>query len=218
MLLDDHLIFRDALAHSLHAELGAHVCGAVATLQEARTVVGSCVPSVILMDINFEWQDGIEVLGEVCANFPKARVLVLSDLNELVYAERVVRAGASGYLTKRATTPELHEAIRRVNSGIVHVSAAISDRLVNRIAGNRSLGPVPVAERLSDRELHVFCRIGQGMSLQEIADSMFLSLKTAETYRARIKKKLRLNDRWDLLKVAIQYSQYAGGETPATRE
>jgi len=215
LLVDDHVLFRDALAHSLRAELNAQLCGAAATLHEAVKVVGSCAPSVILMDIHLERQDGIEVLRELRTHFPKAHVLVLSDLSELVYAERVIRAGASGYLTKRATTHELHEAIRRVHNGSVHVSAAISDRLVNRVAGNRAVAPTPVAELLSDRELHVFRCIGQGMSIQEIANSMFLSVKTAETYRTRIKKKLRLKDRWELLKFAIQY---ANGDDLRTRK
>jgi DNA-binding NarL/FixJ family response regulator len=150
--------------------------------------------------------DGIELLKEIKAQWPDLPVLVLSMHDESLYAERALRAGAGGYIMKQEAPQVLLTAMRTVMSGQVYVSGKMSATLLHRmVGGKRKDGALPM-DRLTDRELEIFRMIGAGNSIKEIADKLFLSVKTVEAHREHIKEKLAIKSSAELLRFAIRNS------------
>ena len=158
------------------------------------------------MDIGLKSSDGIELTKSIKARYPRLPVIVLSIHDESVYAERALRAGAQAYLMKEVVSENIVTAIRTVLSGEIYVSNTIGKKLLRKISatGNVDTISAPI-DSLSDRELEIFRLIGQGYKPSKIAESMHLSVKTVETYRARIKDKLNLANADELLRYAIQW-------------
>ena len=149
--------------------------------------------------------DGIELIKELRTLQPDLLTLVLSMHDEVLYAERVLRAGAKGYVTKQEAPEKVMIAIQCVLAGEVYVSERVAARLLKAVTGSRSdAGETPL-DRLSNRELQVFRLIGAGMSIRDIAEKLLLSTKTIETHREHIKEKLRLKSSSELLRYAVQY-------------
>ncbi len=158
-----------------------------------------------MIDVSLKTGSGIDLIKSVKSENFKTRMLVWSMFDDSLYAERALRAGAMGYINKCSVTDAIIDAIRTVLKGEVYLSAEMSAKLLNRVVrGKEAIGQGP-ADTLSDRELQTFELIGRGMKTTEIAAAMHLSPKTIETYRARIKEKLEVNDMAALAREAVQW-------------
>lgn len=207
LLVDDHPLIRKGLRLTLESETDFMVCGEAGSAEEALAIIPELTPDIIILDISLPGQSGLDMLRQLESNRVHGLVLVVSRHDEVLYAERAIRAGARGYVMKSEAPRALVTAIRKVLSGGIHVSAAINERLLQGIAaGQQSFNQSP-AEALSTRELEVFEMTGQGMGTREIADVLGLSIKTVESYRARIKMKLNLNNAAELVQHAVQWSE-----------
>ncbi|MBY0525897.1 MAG: response regulator transcription factor [Gemmataceae bacterium] len=206
LIVDDHPAVREGLAIRISRHADMAVCGEAADVAEALQMVASARPDVAIIDIALKTGNGIDLIKRIKAHNPTVRMLVLSMYNETLYAERALRAGALGYITKGSDTDKVIDAIRRVRHGKVYLSEPMAEELLSRVVGGEARhGDGPPVENLSDRELEVFELIGQGMSTHQIADKMRLSPKTVETYRSRIKEKLNVKYSTELMQRAVQW-------------
>jgi len=205
-LVDDHPIVRQGLSQLIECEADLTVCGQGEDVCQSLRDIRDQKPDVCLVDISLKDSDGIELLKELKAMDAKLPVLILSMHDEGLYAERALRAGASGYIMKQEAPQTLLAAIRKVLRGEVYVSDHLSATLLRRmVGGNRKDAELPV-DRLTDRELEIFRLIGAGSSVREIAQKLFLSTKTVEAHREHIKEKLHLGSSAQLLRYAIKNS------------
>jgi DNA-binding NarL/FixJ family response regulator len=205
LLVDDHPIVRQGLGQLINEEPDLSIVGEAEDFQQALAAVDTANPDVAIVDISLKDRSGIELIKEFRAKRPDLPILVLSMHDESLHAERVLRAGAKGYIMKQEATEQVMNAIRRVLRGEVYLSERMSSRMVNRlVAGPQNVGGSPI-ERLSDREFEVFQMIGQGVGPSEIAERLGLSVKTVETHRERIKEKLNLASGSELIRYAMQY-------------
>lgn len=207
LLVDDHPLIRKGLRLTLESETDFLVCGEAGTAEEALALIPGLAPDIIILDISLPGQSGLDMLRQLESNRVPGLVLVVSRHDAILYAERAICAGARGYVMKSEAPSALVMAIRKVLSGGIHVSAAINERLLQVIAaGQQSFNQSP-AEALSTRELEVFEMTGKGLGTREIADILGLSIKTVESYRARIKMKLNLTNAAELVHHAVQWSE-----------
>jgi len=204
LLVDDHPIVRQGLKRLIANEPGLVVCAEAESVREARQAIREHAPDVVVADISLKDGDGIDLVKDVRAHHPHLPVLVLSMHDESVYAERLLVAGASGYIMKDAASDQFILALRRVLAGRVYVSEALAPRLGGRRAASAAEGPHPVS-RLSNRELQILQMIGAGHSSRQIADTLHLSVKTVEAHRQRIKGKLELASGAQLVQFAAHW-------------
>jgi DNA-binding NarL/FixJ family response regulator len=201
---------RHGLRQIIEQEGDLRVCCEAEDLEGAMECIAKGELDMAIVDLSLGARDGLELLKEIQARYSWLPVLVVSMHEESLYSERVLRAGALGYLNKQEATETVVPAIRRVLAGGIFVSEKVAERMAAR---NNSQGEVKVdkspLERLSDRELQVFRLIGQGETTRSIAESLELSVKTIETYRAHIKQKLGLSHSTQLLQHAF-LCQHAG--------
>lgn len=214
LLVDDHPIVRQGLRRLIGNEAGLEVCGEAETPREARRAVRDLTPDVAVVDVSLRQGDGIELVRELRAHHPGLPVLVLSMHDESVYAERLINAGASGYIMKHAASEQFIAALRRVLAGGTYLSDDMAARLGHG-AGRRAratrvrtaaAGGSPVDE-LSNRELQILRMIGRGLSSREVAGTLVLSVKTIETHRQRIKRKLGLKTGAQLVQFAAHWAE-----------
>ncbi len=204
-IVDDHPIVRDGLITIIDHDKDLAVCGEADEPQKALKAISELRPDVVIVDITLKDSDGIELTKSIKARYPKLPVIVLSIHDESVYAERALRAGAQAYLMKEVVSDNIVTAIRTVLSGEIYVSNSMGKKMLRKLAAGKAdtiSGPM---DSLSDRELEIFRLIGQGYKPSKIAKSMHLSVKTVETYRARVKEKLNLADADELLRYAIRW-------------
>jgi DNA-binding NarL/FixJ family response regulator len=204
-LVDDHPLVRDWLTQLIQREGDLTVCGEAEDTHEALTKIEEVKPDIVIADISLKSTHGLELVKDLQVRLPTLPVLVLSMHDESLYAERVLRAGAKGYITKQEATKKILLAIRRVLSGEIYISEKMSSRMVNKMVLGRASEQKSAIERLTDRELEVFQLIGSGQGTRRIAAELHLGIKTVESYRARIKEKLKLEDGTQLLQQAIQW-------------
>jgi DNA-binding NarL/FixJ family response regulator len=204
-IVDDHPIVREGLTTIINHDKDFEVCGEADEPQEALKAVSELRPDVVIVDITLKHSDGIELTKSLKARYPTLPVIILSIHDEFTYAERALRAGARGYLMKEVASDKITAAIRTVLAGEIYVSSTMARRILRTLAGGRVDAMIAPTDGLSDRELEIFRLIGQGYKPSKIAQSMHLSVKTVETYRARIKEKLNLADADELLRYAIQW-------------
>ena len=204
-IVDDHPVVRDGLARLIEYKQDLKVCGDADDAAEALKSISKLKPDVVIVDISLKSSDGIELTKSIKAQYHKLPVVVLSIHDEAVYAERALRAGASAYLMKDVVSDNIITAIRAVLRGDIYVSDQVAKRFLGHAFQRKSdAGADPVA-KLSDREFEIFRLIGSGYKASQIADRMHLSVKTVETYRARIKEKLNIIDASKLLQYAIKW-------------
>lgn len=201
LIVDDHPIVRQGLRRMIEPEPDLVVCGEVQTEREARAAIRALVPDVVIVDISLAQGDGLELVRDVHAQYPELPMLVLSMHDELIYAERMLAAGASGYIMKQAASDQLLLALRQVLSGGRYLSEALAASL----GQGRAEGMVDPIDRLSNRELQVLSLIGRGLSSREAADGLGLSVKTVETHRQSLKRKLNLATNAQLVQYAINW-------------
>ena len=215
LIVDDHPIVRQGLRRMIEPESDLVVCGEVQTEREARAAIRALAPDVVIVDISLGQGDGLELVRDVHAQQPDLPMLVLSMHDELIYAERLLAAGASGYIMKQAASDQLLIALRMVLAGGTYVSESLAGnlgRMEGTAGGCATADPI---DRLSNRELQVLSLIGRGMSSREAADSLGLSVKTVETHRQSLKRKLNLATNAQLLQYAINW--YASRSTPSAQ-
>jgi len=205
ILVDDHPMVRQGLAQLINDEADLCVCAEADNATTALELIDSSLPDLAIIDISMGGVDGIELLKQLKTRRPGLATLVLSMHDEALYAERVLRAGARGYVTKQEAPGQVMTAIRLVLAGEVYVSEKIAARLLKLVTGSRVDNTQTPLGRLSNRELQVFRLIGGGMSIREIAEKLELSTKTIETHREHIKEKLSLKSSSELLRYAVQY-------------
>lgn len=207
LIVDDHPIVRQGLRRMIELEPDLAVCGEAQTEKEAREAIRELAPDVVIVDISLGQGDGLELVRDVHAQRPELPMLVLSMHDELIYAERLLAAGASGYIMKQAASDQLITALRQVLEGARYLSESLASALqLARETGTSSLAAVgdPV-HRLSNRELQVLSFIGRGLSSREAADALGLSIKTVESHRQSLKRKLNLATNAQLLQFAINW-------------
>ena len=207
LLVDDHPVVRSGLVQLIGEQPDMAVCGEADDVGQALRFFAEQDPDVAIVDLSLQRDlGGIELIRDIRNQYPRVRILVVSMYDESVFAERALRAGAMGYVMKTEAPETLVKAIRSVAKGEVHLSAAVARRIVSGAVGAPQDRKLPT-ERLTDRELEVFQAIGRGLGTSAIAKALKLSVKTVETYRARIKEKLGLPDAAALLERAIQWAQ-----------
>jgi DNA-binding NarL/FixJ family response regulator len=206
LIIDDHPAVREALAIRIARQPDLEVCGEAADMSEALRMVEELKPDVAVVDITLKTGNGLDLIKRIKDRDEAVRMLVWSMHSESLYAERALRAGALGYINKDQATEQIVEAIRRVLAGQIWLSASMSQRMLRRAVGTgpESLPRSPL-DALADRELEVFRLIGEGVKTAEIAERLYLSVKTVETYRDRIRQKLDLADGTKLAHFATQW-------------
>jgi DNA-binding NarL/FixJ family response regulator len=205
LIVDDHPLVRKGLHDLLSEEPGFRPCGEAADAETTLALVEVDPPDIVLLDLSLEGSSGLELIKQLQARFPEVQVLVFSMHDEMLYAERSLQAGASGYVEKHTSTGELLEALRSVARGKIHVSEEMTERLLQqRLASKLEVG-TSVADRLSDRELEVFELLGRGRTTREISEDLNISVKTVERHCENIKERLQLANRTQLLQHAVHW-------------
>ena len=205
LLIDDHPIVRERLGELIAQEPDLAVCGEAEDAVEAVKAVEALRPDLAIVDITLKDTYGIELIKQLKDLHPALPILVLSMHDESLYGERALRAGASGYLTKQEATKKVIDAIRRVLAGDVYVSEKMAGTLLRKVAGVRTEAGGSPLDVLTDRELEVFQLLGEGLSVRQIADNLFVSVKTVEAHREHIKQKMKFKTSGELLRFAIEY-------------
>lgn len=204
LIVDDHPLVREWLRNLLQQQPDLRVCGEAENAPAALSAMASAHPHLMIADINLKNSSGIELLKDVQQLYPEVPVLVLSMHDESLYAERAFRAGAKGFVNKRETAQKVVEAIRRVLDGKLYVSERAAEILAGKTVRGQPLNRSAV-ELLSDRELEVFDKLGQGIGTKQIASDFHVSVKTVQEYCARIKEKLNLASATELLREAVRW-------------
>jgi len=194
LLVDDHPVVRRGLAELINQAPDLEVWAEAETARDAMQAVDTLTPDVAIVDLSLKDASGLELIKDIKAQHPELPVLVLSMHDESLYAERAVRAGARGYVMKEEPPERLMTAIHNVLAGKLHLSENISARIIQKLVGGTTETDGAPLNVLSDRELEVFELIGRGLAMREIADTLHLSVKTVETHRENIKKKLNLHN------------------------
>jgi DNA-binding NarL/FixJ family response regulator len=209
-VVDDHPIMRDGISQLIDQQADLKICGGAASGPEALEALKTMDPDLLLVDISLTGMDGIELLKIVKKRKARLPMLVLSMHAEALYAERAIRAGAKGYVMKHDPADTLLAAIRKVLTGKIYLSPAMTEKLLEKVTGDDLAGNESPVACLSDRELEIFKLIGHGLRSQRISEELNLSVKTVETYYSRIKQKLNIKDASELLQMAIAWHNDPG--------
>lgn len=204
-LIDDHPMLLEGLVHVLERRDEFGVCGTAETAAEGLARVPEARPDLVVMDMTLPDKNGLELLKDLGALCPDIPVLVLSMHDEVLYAERVLRAGGRGYIMKETAAIQLVDAITKVLAGGVYLSDKASAHVLSGFAGQGEGRPKSRLDQLTDREFEVFEKIGWGKSVHEIADELHISPRTVDAHRTNIRKKLDLPDAPALMRYAVRW-------------
>jgi DNA-binding NarL/FixJ family response regulator len=210
LLVDDHPMFREHLTMLLNRDLGMLVCGEADNIQDAAKLIETSKPDVAIVDITLRGSSGLELVKNLRAEGSELPVLVLSMHEEELYAERALRSGARGYISKNEASSVVVKAIQRVMEGEIYVSRAMNAKLLDKLTQRKATADSSGISKLADREIEVFQLLGKGRSTQQIALELNLGESTVETYRARIKEKLQLRSAAELYLRAGQWVKEHG--------
>jgi DNA-binding NarL/FixJ family response regulator len=203
-LVDDHPVLRTGLGRLIDDQPDLAMCGEAESPVEAMRLLPAAKPDVAIVDLTLKGGDGLELCKQIRERFSTLPILVISMHDESLYAERALKAGARGYVMKQEPQETVMTALRTVARGDVYLSAKMSAKLLQSLSGARSDKDLPPLERLTDRELEIFRLIGEGQSVRNIAEKLFLSTKTVEAHKEHIKQKLNLKSSNELLQYAIE--------------
>jgi DNA-binding NarL/FixJ family response regulator len=206
LIVDDHPMMRSGLAALIDIEPDLKVCVEADNARQALEAVAGQNFDLALLDISLPDKNGLELIKDVLALKPGLLVLVVSMHDEMLYAERVLRAGARGYIMKQEGGKKFMQAIRHVLAGQIYVSEKMSSRILEIFSGRKNQAESSPVARLSDREFEVFQLIGQGKGTRDIAEQLHLSVKTVEVHRANIKGKLQIKTATDLVRTAVRWA------------
>jgi len=207
LVVDDHPVFRQGLVALIRSDERYEVCAETGSAAETLAALERAVPDIALVDISLVGQSGLDLVKSLKASHPEIIVLIISMHDEVVYAERALKAGARGYVMKQEAASVMLDAITTVLSGKIYVSGAMRDRLLETMFSQREETEAPSVERLSDRELEVLELIGQGYGAAESAKVLNLSVKTVNAYREHIKEKLHIDGAGNLRRFAVKWVQ-----------
>jgi DNA-binding NarL/FixJ family response regulator len=206
LLVDDHPLLLEGLERLINAEPGIRVCGMAGDVQQALRMVETGKPDLVITDLTLPGRNGLELIKDLAATHPEIPIIVLSMHDEMIYAERVLRAGGRGYVMKDTPPESLLEAIRAVLGGGVFASRAVTSHLLRSLSGGKANAkPGFPLECLTDREMEVFELIGQAKSNPEIATRLGISPRTVDAHRCHIREKLHLADGSELTRHAIRW-------------
>jgi len=207
LVVDDHPLVRQALRETFSRERGFEVCGEAADREGALAAMATCRPDLVILDLALKNADGLDLIKDIRLCHPKTPILVLSMYDESHFAERVVRAGANGYVSKQEAPAVLMKAVRKVLGGEIYwtekVAAQVASKAVRPGLGRRTLP----RDLLSERELQVFEFVGTGASTSQIAAALHIDVSTVETHRTRIKEKMQYGSAVQMLQAAILWNQ-----------
>ena len=209
-IVDDHPVFRDGLARLTEREPNWSVCAQADNAQEALTAIERLKPALVLVDISLPGRSGLELIKDIRAVCPETAVLVISMHDEMLYAERVLRAGGRGYIMKQEGPDKIVEAIRMVLAGQLYLSSKMSTRILDSFTGHRARGKSPIS-LLTDRQLEILQLTGQGKDSHTIAKKLHLSFKTVDAHRAQIREKLELKNYTELISYAARWVETQPG-------
>jgi DNA-binding NarL/FixJ family response regulator len=204
-IVDDHPLMRKGMAMTLDSEMGFTVCGQAVSAEDAMSEIQSLKPDVAVVDISLPGMSGIELIKHLLGFLPELKILVVSRHDEELYAERAIRAGAKGYLMKLEAGDTIVSAIRQIMNGGLFLSNKIGSKIIMKLTSGQQHDADNPLGILSDRELEVFELTGKGLSTKEIAERLFVSVKTIESYRARIKDKLQITTANDFIRRAVKW-------------
>jgi DNA-binding NarL/FixJ family response regulator len=208
LIVDDHPMTRAGLVHVINHQPDLTVCGEAESAAQALDILDSSRPDLLLIDITLPGKSGLELIKDVKAMRPELLMLVISMHDESLYADRVLRAGARGYITKHEGGEKLMEAIRHVLRGKIYVSESMSAHILEIFSGGQTGLDRSSIEKLSDREFEVFEALGEGLSSQRIAKKLHLSAKTVDAHRANIKTKLQIKTTAELIAYAARWTAH----------
>ena len=209
VLVDDHPVVREGLGRLLSSRAGLSVVGEAETAAEGLELARKQKPDLMILDMSLAKSDGLELIKQIKAEMPKLPMLVISMHDETVHAERVLRAGARGYVMKKEPSEVIFAAITRVMNGEIFVSERVRQAMIEySVCGKRPFQEGgSFLDNLSDRELQVFQMIGNGVPTRQIAEQLHLSVKTIESYRENLKTKMNLRSGAELVQRAIQWGR-----------
>jgi len=207
LLVDDHPMVRERLTEAILREPDLTVCGEAEDRFQAMEKIAATRPDLAIVDLTLKRSHGMELIKDIRSRHPDLAVLVVSMHDEMLHAERVIRAGARGYITKQEATRKIMVAIRTVLNGDVYLSEKMAAQIAASAVGRTQAKTSLPMDKLSDRELLVFEMIGRGCGTRQIADELHLDMRTVETYRARIKEKLDLKSSSEFRQLAIRWAQ-----------
>ena len=204
LIADDHAIVRAGIRALLQLHPDFRIVGEAADGHEALVRAQDLKPDVVLMDIGMPGMDGLAATHEIISACPDSRVLILTQHENREYVLPALKAGAAGYVLKRAPDDSLVQAIRRVYAGGTYLDPRVSDVLVNDVRRQSTGAPADPYDTLTEREREVLVLLAQGKTYQEVAESLFISVKTVDFHRANLMRKLGLSNRADLTRFAVQ--------------
>ena len=206
LIVDDHPVLRQGLMQVIDEEPDLVACGEAEDAEGALAQLDAANPDLAVVDLSLNGRSGLELVRDMKARRPSTAVLVYSMYDEALYAERAIRAGASGYVMKRESIDEVLAAIRQILRGHVYLSPAASTRMVHRAVDGSAVCSRSALQELSDRELEIFQLLGQGLSARQISEKLYRSIKTVESHRENIKSKLGVRTSGELLRYAVERS------------
>jgi DNA-binding NarL/FixJ family response regulator len=206
LVADDHPLLRMALAMTIRRQTDYYCCGETQNAIETLQAVALHRPHLVLLDLMMGNCDGLALIKDIILQHPPVYILVVSQLDEMLYAERALRAGARGYVMKERPAKEILQAISSVLAGEIYVSPKVASQAVNSLAGHKHQNGNPTVESLTNRELQVFRLLGEGKNTKAIADELHVSFKTIESHRENIKHKLGLFDAVALIRHAASFA------------
>ncbi len=207
LIVEDHPLVRFGLATVIGRHRGFQVCGEAVDHQEALSKIRELSPDLVTVDLNLKNSLGLELIKDIHLQYPALLVLVVSIHDKFLNAQRVIRAGARGYITKMEPLTQVVTAMESIFAGEVYVSHEIASQMALHLAGRDRNQCAADIHDLTDRELQIFELTGEGFNTRQIADRLNLGLSTIETYRARIKEKLHLKDHSEMLQSAIHWNR-----------
>ena len=205
LIIDNHPIVIEGFKNLLKDEKDLNIIGSVRSAFLALEFVKSKETDLIIMDLSLKDRSGIELIKDLQISHPHIKILVVSLYDEEIYAERILRAGARGYIMKSEKVEKILNAIRKIASGEVYLSKRMQNKVIERVASRKRTLSYNILEILTDRELEVFELIGEGLKTTQIADRMKLSIKTIETYKSHLKSKLDLKNSVELIQRAVTW-------------
>jgi DNA-binding NarL/FixJ family response regulator len=209
LIVDDHPMMREGLAALLGSQPDLEICGEAESAPQALDMIPAKRPDIVIADITLPGKSGIELIKDISVMYPKVATLAVSMHDEAVYAERVLRAGARGYIMKKEGGKRILEAIQKVRAGEVAVSEKMSAQILRIYSGRAGGEAESPVRQLTDREFEVFELIGRGLGTTQMAAELHISVKTVEVHRAHIKEKLQIKSGTELIAYAARWAESA---------
>lgn len=207
LIVDDHPLVRQGIATMIQQTPGLEVSGEAASANEALQAIEDSLPDIAIVDLTLKDSSGLELIKDIRYRHPKLPILVLSMRDEGFYAERCLRAGARGYITKEEGRQKLLEGISKILAGQIFISERMASKVMGTIVGSQSVPEQFAIDKLTDRELEILEHLGKGLSTRDIAEKLCISTKTVDSHREHLKQKLQLDNAAELTRYAIQWVQ-----------